>query len=67
MHVEAKEAGHYFPEIRKEMAGCRFHDCVHYNETNCAVKTAQEEGRFATERYLSYLSIYEELLEKKPW
>lgn len=67
VHVEAEEAGHYFPEIRREMAGCRFHNCVHYNENDCAVKRAQEEGRFATERYLTYLSIYEELLDKKPW
>ncbi len=51
------EAGHYFPEIFKASAACRYGNCTHRNEPNCAVKAAVSEGLISESRYRSYLSI----------
>lgn len=51
------EVAHFFPEIFRESAGCRFGDCTHTNEPGCAVVRAVEENRIAASRYASYLSI----------
>lgn len=55
--IAETEIGHYFPEIRQLMKGCKFNDCKHFNEPECAVIKAFEEAQMAPERYLSYLSI----------
>lgn len=59
------EVGHYFPEIFRESAGCRFGNCTHTHEPGCAVRQALEEGRIAQSRYASYLSILEDGEEDK--
>lgn len=51
------EVSHYFPEIFKVSKGCKFNNCIHTNEKDCAVKTAVEAGEIAMSRYDSYLSI----------
>lgn len=56
--IEKQELGRLFPEIRKLMGDCRFHNCRHINEPGCAVLSALQEGRFEVSRYESYLSIY---------
>ena len=37
--------------------GCRFKDCVHLNEPDCAVKRAVEENRISSIRYQNYKDI----------
>lgn len=54
------EVSHFFPELFKESAGCRFGNCTHTHEPGCAVLQAIEEGRIAQSRYASYLSILED-------
>lgn len=56
--IEPQVLGHFFPEIRDRMNGCRFHNCRHINEPGCAVLEAVEEGEIEPSRYDSYLSIY---------
>ena len=57
---EKTELCHFFPEFRELLNECKFHNCVHVNEPNCAVKDAVEEGTIHSERYRNYLSMYEE-------
>lgn len=57
--MEKEEIGHYFPEILELMSECRFHNCMHLDEPNCAVKEAVSEGIIAQSRYFSYLSMIE--------
>lgn len=40
-------------------------DCVHINEPDCEVKKAVENGFISRERYLNYLSLYNELILKE--
>jgi ribosome biogenesis GTPase len=54
-----EEIRDYFPEIREYNNQCRFNNCCHVNEPNCAVKKAVEEGKIPSSRYLNYLAILE--------
>jgi ribosome biogenesis GTPase len=56
--IEKQELGRLFPEIRKLMGNCRFHNCRHINEPGCAVIDAIEADKLEPSRYDSYLSIY---------
>ncbi len=67
LDVEPQELGHYFPEIRSRMHNCKFNDCLHINETGCAVLDALENGEIAPSRYTSYLTFYAELKANKKY
>lgn len=55
--LEPKEVAQYFPEIRRVMDKCRFNNCMHISEPDCAVKEAVEAGTISMRRFESYLSI----------
>ncbi|MFG0333228.1 MAG: ribosome small subunit-dependent GTPase A, partial [Maioricimonas sp. JB049] len=55
--VIAEEVEAYFIEFRPFVALCRFPDCSHTHEDDCAVKQAVAEGRIAAHRYESYVRI----------
>lgn len=63
--MEVEEVGHYFPEIFRESADCRYGNCTHRNEPGCAVRKAVEEHRISESRYVSYLSMLEDKEESK--
>jgi ribosome biogenesis GTPase len=50
-----------FPEIRARRDECRFGDCRHVAEPDCAVRDAVSAGEISAERYDSYLRLLEEL------
>lgn len=54
---ERAQVAHYFPEIFKASAGCRYNNCTHTHEPHCAVREAVEGSRISQSRYASYLSI----------
>ena len=56
--IEKQDLGRLFPEIRKLMENCRFHNCRHINEPGCAVLEALDNEELESSRYDSYLSIY---------
>ncbi|MBO4230278.1 MAG: ribosome small subunit-dependent GTPase A [Bacteroidales bacterium] len=58
--LKKEEIGLYFPEMLREMKGCRFTPCTHTHEPDCVVKRAVDEGRISPERYNSYLGMLEE-------
>lgn len=57
---EKEEVGDFFPEIFAIKHNCKFNNCLHINEPNCAVKDAVERGEIAESRYVSYLQLLEE-------
>lgn len=59
------EVAHFFPDLFRESAGCRFGNCTHTHEPGCAVLPAIEDGRIAQSRYASYLSILDDTAEDK--
>jgi ribosome biogenesis GTPase len=60
VEIEKEVLAHYFPEMRRLMGQCKFHNCMHINEPKCAVKEAVEEGKIAESRYINYLQMLEE-------
>jgi ribosome biogenesis GTPase len=55
--LEKEHMAHYFPEMRNLIGACRFHNCLHLNEPNCAVKAAVEKDEISFSRYQSYLDL----------
>ena len=60
IEMEGVEVSHYFPEIFKFSNGCRFHNCSHRHEPDCAVLEALEKHFISESRYKSYLNILED-------
>lgn len=54
------EIYHFFPEIFKNSKECRFYNCLHLEEPDCAVRSAVENGEIDYLRYRSYLNILED-------
>ncbi len=65
VEMQAAELGHYFPEMRERMAGCRFHDCLHRQEPGCAIQEAVSDGAISSTRYEGYLRLLAEIEEEK--
>lgn len=57
--MDKEEVGDYFPEIFKLKQDCKFNNCLHTKEPNCAVKKALDNDDLAFSRYRSYLQIIE--------
>jgi ribosome small subunit-dependent GTPase A len=65
IEMEDAEISHYFPEIFRIAAGCRFSNCTHRHEPGCVVIEAVREKKIAESRYKSYLSILKDKEESK--
>lgn len=63
--MEEEEIGHYFPEIFKTSANCKYGNCTHRQEPGCAVRKAVEQHYISESRYTSYLSMLEDKEEGK--
>ena len=63
--MEEEEIGHYFPEIFKISADCKYGNCTHRHEPGCAVRKAVEEHLISESRYTSYLNMLEDKEEGK--
>lgn len=49
---------HFYPDLAAFAPGCRFADCTHRHEPDCAVKAAVATGAVSATRYDSYQKIY---------
>ena len=68
MDVILKENLQYaFPDFGPCLGRCRFDDCTHRKEPDCAVRAAVEDGRIERSRYDSYLKLYEKASQVKLW
>ena len=64
--LDARDMG--FTEVARLAPGCRFQDCQHIREPNCAVRTAAESGALSARRYESYRRLrrlYDELVKAR--
>ena len=55
--VPPAELASLFVEMREPATRCRFDDCRHLAEPDCAVREAVDEGRIAPSRYASYREL----------
>jgi ribosome biogenesis GTPase / thiamine phosphate phosphatase len=63
--MEAAEIGHYFKEIFEFSKECKFANCTHVHEPECAVLQAVEKQFISASRYQSYLSVMKDCNEGK--
>jgi ribosome biogenesis GTPase len=56
--IEPAEVEAYFVEFRPYIPKCKFPDCSHTHETECAVKDALFRGQIDQGRFESYLKLY---------
>jgi len=59
------EVSHYFKEIFYFSKNCRYSNCTHVHEPDCAVRKALEENFISQSRFQSYLSMLDDLNEGK--
>ena len=62
---EKEEMAHYFREIFRISADCKYNNCTHTHEPGCAVRRAVEEHLISESRYASYLNMLEDRHESK--
>jgi ribosome biogenesis GTPase len=57
VEMDNEELGDYFPEFFALKQDCKFNNCLHIEEPQCAVKEALEAEEIAWSRYKSYIQI----------
>lgn len=65
--MEEEELMHCFPEFREYIGKCRFTDCFHLAEPDCAVTKALAEGKIAKSRYRSYTEMLQQIRDNKKY
>lgn len=59
--IGAADLSNFYVEMRELRTRCRYYNCTHTHEPECAVMAAYESGDIHPERYMSYLQIIESL------
>lgn len=59
--IEAADLSNFYVEMRELRTECKYYNCTHIHEPDCAVMKAYESGQIQPSRYLSYLQIFESL------
>ena len=65
--IRPAELQYCFPEFEPYLGACRFTDCTHRNEPDCAVNAAADEGAIHPSRLDSYRRLWEQANRKKDW
>ena len=68
--VPLKDVQSGFPEVARRAPECRFLDCLHLREPQCAVQAAVASGEIDARRYESYrrlLNLTRQLDERRGW
>ena len=60
--ITASEVAALMPDLRPYVSKCRYPDCLHVNEEECAVKDAVADARIDARRYDSYCHLIEDEL-----
>jgi len=63
--MQKEEVSHYFREIFRTGLNCRYTNCSHTGEPDCAVMEAVENGDISLSRYESYISLLGDCTESK--
>lgn len=56
-----------FREFMPYYGACKFSSCTHTGEKGCAIALAVKDGSISKSRYKSYLEMYQEIKDRKPW
>lgn len=59
VEMKKQELTDYFPEFFKLKSKCKFNNCLHINEPDCAIKLAVKQNIIAKSRYQNYIQMLE--------
>jgi len=65
LEAEQMELQHLYPEIEKLIGQCKYDNCRHLKEPDCAVREAARRGEIHISRYRSYVGQLQEIIEKE--
>jgi len=65
--IMKEELHNHFPEFAPYIGSCRFDNCAHLREPDCAVLKAVKEGKIHPSRHESYTKLYEICSQFKKW
>ena len=57
--ISAEEVAGLMPDLRPYVSGCRYGNCLHLSEDDCAVKDAVADARIDARRYDAYCHLLE--------
>lgn len=60
VEIDIKSICDYFPEFFAFKKDCRFNNCIHKDEPDCAVKLHLKKGKISQSRYKSYLNMLDD-------
>jgi ribosome biogenesis GTPase len=66
LEIEAVELPKLFPDFLAVASNCRFRECMHLNEPDCAVKQGVAANEIAETRYKNYVQFLEEIENRRP-
>ena len=55
--IDPADLGFYYVEMEPFIHDCRYPNCTHDHEPECAVRAAVEQGEITRQRYESYLRL----------
>lgn len=64
-HLMPEETAYLFKDFRPYLGKCRFNDCMHDKEPDCAVRDTVQNGDIQLERYNNYIKLLSELNSEK--
>lgn len=67
LEADEEELQHLYPEFLPHLGSCRYDNCRHIKEPDCAVRQAVEEGKISRQRYESYVTQLSEIRSRKPY
>lgn len=67
VNLSAQDISHNFLEIFAESQHCKYANCMHIDEPNCAVKKAVETEKISSLRYQNYLMILDSIEDQNHW
>jgi len=64
-NLATEQLWHYYSDFAPHAESCRFVSCIHADEPTCGVKQAVESGLINKNRYQRYLTIINELKDRR--
>lgn len=65
--IDKNDLQYCFQEFAPYLGRCKFNSCLHLCEKGCAVIDAVEKGEISKSRHNSYIAMYNEVKDLKPW
>lgn len=58
---------HFFRDFKDYIYTCKFSTCSHTKESGCGVLQAVEDGKIEVTRHNSYVELFSEMKDLRPW